>query len=61
MENDELVFLSATELASEIKAKEISPVEVVKACLNRITAVDAKLNAGPSSGSAAFRASSGFD
>ncbi len=45
MENDELVFLSATELASEIKAKQISPVEVVKAYLNRITAVDAKLNA----------------
>ena len=45
MNNQELVFLSATELASKIRAKQISPVEVVKAYLDRITLVDAKLNA----------------
>ena len=45
MNNQDLVFLSATELASKIREKQISPVEVVKAYLNRITVVDPKLNA----------------
>jgi len=45
MSNQELVFLSATKLASKIREKQISPVEVVKAYLDRITVVDPKLNA----------------
>lgn len=42
---DELVFSDATELAEMIRARTVSPVEVVQAHLNRISAVDAKVNA----------------
>ncbi|MCH7800593.1 MAG: amidase, partial [Chloroflexi bacterium] len=45
MSNQELVFLSATELASKIRHKEVSPVEAVEAYLERITEIDPKLNA----------------
>jgi len=45
MSNQELVFLSAANLASEIKNKQISPVEAVEAYLDRINHVDPKLNA----------------
>src|SRR5215467_3525318 len=42
---DSLVLKSANELAALIKAKEISPVEVTTACLERITALNPKLSA----------------
>ena len=45
MSNRELVFLSATELASKIRHKEVSPVEAVEAYLERSTEIDPKLNA----------------
>ncbi|SVB77431.1 uncharacterized protein METZ01_LOCUS230285, partial [marine metagenome] len=45
MNNHELVFLSATSLASEIRNKQISPVEAVEAYLQQINRVDPKLNA----------------
>ena len=45
MSNQELVFLSAANLASEIQNKQISPVEAVEAYLDRINHVDPKLNA----------------
>jgi len=45
MDRDDVPFLSATELASLIQAKEISPVEAVEAYLDRIDRVDPKVNA----------------
>ena len=45
MSNGDLVFLSATELASKIRDKEVSPVEAVEAYLKRIAQIDPKLNA----------------
>ena len=45
MNSHELVFLSAAELASEIKNKQVSPVEAVEAYLDQINDVDPKLNA----------------
>ena len=45
MNNHELVFLSAAELASEIRNKQISPVEAVEAYLDQINNIDPKLNA----------------
>ena len=42
---DELIYTSATELARVIQAKEVSSVEVVKAYLERIDAVNPRLNA----------------
>ena len=45
MSNGDLVFLSATELASKIRDKEVSPVEAVEAYLERISQIDPKLNA----------------
>ena len=45
MNNHELVFLSAASLASEIRNKQISPVEAVEAYLQQINRVDPKLNA----------------
>jgi aspartyl-tRNA(Asn)/glutamyl-tRNA(Gln) amidotransferase subunit A len=41
----EIVWLSLAELARKIRAKEISPVEVVQACLDRIAALDPLLKA----------------
>ncbi len=41
----ELVWLSAQELAQRIRGKELSPVAVVEAVLDRIGAVDPRLNA----------------
>lgn len=41
----ELIFQSATRLAELIRAKEVSPVEVVKAHIQRIEEVNPKLNA----------------
>jgi amidase len=42
---DEFIYSSATELARVIQAKEVSSLEVVKAYLERIDAVNPKLNA----------------
>jgi len=44
MENDQIPFLSAFHLARLIKAREVSPVEATQAYLDRIEAVDHKLN-----------------
>jgi aspartyl-tRNA(Asn)/glutamyl-tRNA(Gln) amidotransferase subunit A len=43
--SDELVFQDATALAALIRSKEVSPVEVVRAHLDRIDAVDGRVNA----------------
>ncbi len=43
--NDELCFRSATELAGMIRQKQLSPVELVDACLQRIEAMDTQINA----------------
>ena len=45
MSDQELIFMSAADLATKIKEKQISPVEAVKAYLDRITEVDSKINA----------------
>jgi aspartyl-tRNA(Asn)/glutamyl-tRNA(Gln) amidotransferase subunit A len=44
MDKAQIPFLSATELSTLIKAKEVSPVEATQAYLDRITLVDSKLN-----------------
>ncbi|HVE05899.1 MAG TPA: amidase [Paraburkholderia sp.] len=43
--NSEIIHQDATKLAELIRTKEVSPVEVVQAHLDRIDAVDPKLNA----------------
>jgi aspartyl-tRNA(Asn)/glutamyl-tRNA(Gln) amidotransferase subunit A len=45
MANDELCWTPASELASLIRRKKVSPVEVVGAALDRIAKVNPKLNA----------------
>lgn len=45
MTTNDLVFLSAHDLAAQIKAKKLSPVEVTQAYLDRIEALNPKLNA----------------
>ncbi|HJY85666.1 MAG TPA: amidase [Candidatus Acidoferrales bacterium] len=42
---DELTFLSATQMAEQIRQKKISPVEVVRAHLGRIEKLNPRLNA----------------
>ncbi|MCH8298192.1 MAG: amidase [Chloroflexi bacterium] len=44
MASKDIAFLSATELGSAIKAKQISPVEAVEAYLERIERIDPKVN-----------------
>ena len=44
MDKEQLPFLSATELASLIKSRQVSPVEAAEAYLERIPQVDGKLN-----------------
>jgi len=44
MDKAQLPFLSATELASLIKSRQVSPVEAAEAYLERIPQVDGKLN-----------------
>lgn len=44
MDKSQLPFISATELASLIKSREVSPVEATEAYLERIPQVDNKLN-----------------
>ena len=45
MSGDDLCFASATELAAWIRAKQVSPVEVVRAVLDRVERLDAGINA----------------
>ena len=45
MNSTEIAFLSATETARAIKAKEISPVDAVQAYLERIDRMDSRLAA----------------
>ena len=40
----DIAFLSATELGSAIKAKQVSPVEAVEAYLDRIERIDPQVN-----------------
>ena len=42
---DEIFYLSTTEIARSIRTRETSPVEIMQAYLDRITAVNHKLNA----------------
>jgi len=42
---EEIPFLSVAELSGYIKKKEITPVETVRAYLERIERIDPKLNA----------------
>ena len=44
MDKSQLPFISATELASLIKSREVSPVEAAEAYLERIPQVDGQLN-----------------
>ncbi len=44
MDRADIPFLSATELASRIEAKQVSPVEAVEAYLDRIERVDPRVN-----------------
>ncbi|MCE2405601.1 MAG: amidase [Dehalococcoidia bacterium] len=44
MGTSDMVFLSATELSARMKAGELSPLEVTEAYLERIAAVDSKVN-----------------
>lgn len=44
MANAELCFLSLAQLAEHIQKKSLSPVEITQAYLDRITAVDGRLN-----------------
>ena len=43
--SEEICYASATELAERIRVKELSPVEVVQAHLDRIEAINPKINA----------------
>src|SRR5215472_14201858 len=45
MATSELVLKSAAELAPLLKSRKVSPVELVRACLDRIDAVNPKVNA----------------
>ena len=44
MDKSELPFISATELASLIKSREVSPIEVTESYLDRIPKLDGQLN-----------------
>ena len=43
--SDELAYMSAADLARRIRARELSPVEVVDACLARIEARNPSITA----------------
>ena len=45
MDHADIPFLSATELASNIEAKLVSPTEAVEAYLDRIDSIDPEVNA----------------
>ncbi len=42
---DELAYMTATELAMRIRRRQLSPVEVVEACIARIQQRNPSLNA----------------
>lgn len=44
-DTDDLMYMSATKVANMIKSKEVTSVEVVKLCLDRIKEVNPKINA----------------
>ena len=44
MDKSQIPFLSATELGSLIKSREVSPVEATESYLDRIVQTDGKLN-----------------
>ena len=44
MNNEDLCFRSASDLASDIRARRISPVEITEAVLDRISTLNPKLN-----------------
>ena len=45
MREDDLCFVPATELAARVRARDISPVEVVRAVLDRIERHNGRVNA----------------
>jgi len=45
MAASEILFKSVAELAPLLRARKLSPVEVVRACLDRIEAVNSEVNA----------------
>lgn len=45
MESHEICWMNAVDLAGEIRAKKLSPVEVVRGVLERIEAINPKINA----------------
>ena len=45
MTNEEIGYTPATQLAEMIRRKQISPTEVMRATLDRITALEPKVNA----------------
>lgn len=45
MTDDSIALLSATELARRVRARELSPVEVLEACLARVEALNPAINA----------------
>ena len=45
IESHEICWMSAVDLAREIRAKKLSPVEVVRGVLERIEAINPKINA----------------
>ena len=44
-DRDEICWMSATDLARSIRRKQLSPVEVTRAVLNRIERLNSQLNA----------------
>ena len=44
MTDDHLCYLTITEAAAGIRRKDFSPVDITKACLARIEAIDGKLH-----------------
>src|ERR1035437_496589 len=57
MDRTELCYLPATDLAAKIRAREVSPTEIVKAFLARIEAVNPRINAYVTIDAAGARAS----
>ncbi len=45
MDSETIGFMPATEWAERIRTKQISPVEAMRALLDRIAALDPKINA----------------
>ena len=45
--SNELIRLTATEAVARLRSKEVSPLDLVEASIQRIEAVDTKVNALP--------------